>query len=155
MSEPSPAWPDRWFEDYAIGDSGLFGSVTVDEDAIIEFGRQFDPQPFHVDPVGARSSVFGGLIASGWHTGALMMRLLVDGVLGPSSMGSPGLDQLLWLVPVRPGDTLTLRSTVDDVTPSRSRADRGFVKMTQEMINQDGIVAMRAVANMMLRRRTG
>ncbi len=155
MTDHALPWPERWFEDYRVGDRGQFGSVTVEQADIIEFGQRFDPQPFHTDPELARSTSFGGLIASGWHTGALMMRLLVDGVLGPSSMGSPGLDELLWLVPVRPGDTLTLHSTVEAVTPSRSRADRGFVKMTQEMVNQEGVVALRAVANMMLRRREG
>src|ERR1035438_7980609 len=109
MSNP----PDRYFEDYLPGSVSEFGSIAVDEAEIIEFGKRFDPQEFHIDPVAAARGSFGGLIASGWHTGSLMMRMIVDNYLSKaSSLGSPGIDELRWLRPVRPGDTLRLRATI-------------------------------------------
>ena len=99
--------PELYFEDFELGRVYELGSVDVTEADILEFARRFDPQPFHVDPEAARQSVFGGLIASGWHTGAMWMRLYVDSLLdGAASMGSPGIEELRWLAPVRPGDTL-------------------------------------------------
>ena len=126
----------RYLEDFTPGEVIDLGSVTVSEAEILAFARQFDPQPFHVDPARAADSIYGGLIASGWHTCGLFMRLAVDHLLGDSSsMGSPGLDNLRWLLPVRPGDTLNARYTVLDVTPSRSRPDRGILRFRGEMIN--------------------
>ena len=145
--------PQRWFDDYEAGERFTFGTTTIDEAEIIEFGRKFDPQPFHIDPDAARASIFGGLIASGWHTGSIVMRMLNDEFLGPSSMGSPGLDELRWLAPVRPGDRLTLIAEVLEVIPSRSKPDRGIVKMAHELVNQDGTTVVRSVANMMIARR--
>ena len=116
----------RYLEDFTAGEVIDLGSYTLDEAEILEFARRFDPQPFHVDPERAAASIYGGLIASGWHTCGIFMRLAVDGLIGDSSsMGSPGLDNLRWLLPVRPGDTLRARYTVLEVTPSRSRPDRG------------------------------
>jgi acyl dehydratase len=133
----------RYLEDFRAGEVIELGSHTVGEEEILEFARRYDPQPFHVDPERAAGSIYGGLIASGWQTCAIYMRLVVDGLLGESaSMGSPGLDSLRWLLPVRPGDTLRARYTVLEVTPSRSRPDRGVVRFRGEMINQQDEVAM-------------
>lgn len=133
----------RYLEDFTPGEVIDLGSVTLDEAAILDFARQFDPQPFHIDPARAADSIYGGLIASGWHTCALFMRLAVDALIGDSSsMGSPGLDNLRWLLPVRPGDTLRARYTVLDIAPSRSRPDRGILRFRGEMINQRDEVAM-------------
>jgi len=119
------------------------GSVVVTEDDIIDFARRFDPQPFHVDPEAAVDSPYGGLIASGWHTCALYMRLLYDGMIhDSSSQGSPGMEELRWSAPVRPGDRLTARYTVEDATPSATRPGRGTVLFRSEMLNQDGVVVL-------------
>ncbi len=135
--------PDRYFEDFESGQVLELGSRTVTVEEIVEFARQFDPQPFHVDPAAAAESVFGGLIASGWHTGAMWMRLYVDTVLGSvSAQGSPGIEELRWLAPVRPGDTLHGRLTVLEATPSERRPDRGTVRIRGEMVNQDGVTVM-------------
>ena len=121
--------------------------MTVTEDEIVAFARQFDPQPFHVDPEAAKDSVFGGLIASGWHTGAMWMRLYVDSMLGSAAaQGSPGIEELRWLAPVRPGDTLRGRLTVLETTPSERRPDRGTVRIRGEMVNQDGVTVLSMVS---------
>jgi acyl dehydratase len=134
----------RYFEDFRVGEVLQLGSCTVSEADIIAFAQQFDPQSFHIDPARAKESVFGGLIASGWHTASLFMRLLVDGFIDnvAESLGSPGVDKVEWLKPVRPGDTLTGRLTMMELIPSKSRADRGTVKTLGEMINQKGEVVM-------------
>jgi acyl dehydratase len=133
----------RYFEDYVAGTIHEFGTITVEEDEIIAFGRRFDPQVFHTDPAAAKSTIYTGLIASGWHTAALMMRLFVDNFLSHvASLGSPGVDELRWLVPVRPGDTLSLRVTILKTNRSRSKPDRGVVLSLIEVLNQDRIVAM-------------
>jgi acyl dehydratase len=129
----------RWFEDFNVGDVAEVGPVTVSEDEIVAFATEFDPQPFHVDPEAAKSSPFGGLIASGWHTTALFMGMFVRAILLDSaSLGSPGVEELRWTAPVRPGDTLTGRSTVTDAQPSKSNAGRGTVFTTNEVFNQNG-----------------
>ena len=136
--------PEHYFEDFAPGQVFELGSRTVTQEEIVDFARQWDPQAFHVDPDAAKETVFGGLIASGWHTGAMWMRMYVDSMLGgPSSMGSPGIEELRWLAPVRPGDTLNGRLTVLETTPSERRADRGTVRIRGEMVNQDDVVVMR------------
>jgi acyl dehydratase len=136
----------KYFEDFVVGEQVELGSVAVTESAIIDFATQFDPQPFHVDPEAARASPFGGLIASGWHTCSLYMRLLADGLLADSSsQGSSGMEELRWLAPVRPGDELTARYTVLDVQPSAKKPERGTVTFRSEMLNQDGIVVLRMV----------
>ena len=133
----------RYLEDFTAGEVIDLGSYTIGEAEILEFAERFDPQPFHVDPERAAGSIYGGLIASGWHTCGIFMRLVVDAVLGDSSsMGSPGLDNLRWLLPVRPGDTLRGRYTVLEVTPSRSRPDRGILRFRGEMINQRDEIAL-------------
>src|SRR6266576_5549410 len=109
----------RYWEDFQVGEVAELGPVTVTEEEIVEFGRRFDPQPFHVDPEAAKESPFGGLIASGWQTTALFMGMFVRAVLLDSaSLGSPGVEEIRWTAPVRPGDTLTGRSTVTEVQPS-------------------------------------
>jgi acyl dehydratase len=134
---------DRYFEDYVPGSFHEFGSIAVEESEMINFARRFDPQPFHTDPSAAKQSVFGGLIASGWFTASLMMRLFVDHYLSHvASLSSPGVDQLRWLKPVRPGDTLLLRVTVSETKQSRSKPDRGIVHSYIEVLNQDGEIVM-------------
>ena len=135
--------PDYTFEDFEPGQVYELGSRTVTEDELVEFARQWDPQPFHVDPEAAKESVFGGLIASGWQTGAIWMRMYVDTMLGSAARGSPGIEELRWLAPVRPGDTLAGRLTVLETTPSATRADRGTVRILGEVVNQDGVTVMR------------
>jgi acyl dehydratase len=132
-----------YFEDLTPGRVFDLGSIEVTEDEIIEFATRFDPQPFHVDPQAGAASHFGGLVASGWHTCALFMRLLVDGIVSETtSMGSPGMDEVRWTAPVRPGDTLTGTFTVDEARPSASKPDRGIVRSICEMRNQDGTVVL-------------
>jgi acyl dehydratase len=139
--------PELYFEDFEPGQVYELGSTTVSEDDILEFARRWDPQPFHVDPKSAAESVLGGLIASGWHTGAMWMRLYVDSILGgPASQGSPGIEELRWLAPVRPGDTLHGRLTVLETSPSERRPDRGTVRIRGEMINQDDVRVLSMVS---------
>ena len=145
MSAETFATPieQRYFEDYVPGGVYEFGSISVEEAEIISFSKRFDPQSFHTDPEAAEKSMYGGLIASGWHTAALMMRLIVDHYLSHvASLGSPGVDELRWLQPVRPGDTLSLRVTVTEARRSRSKPDRGILHSYCETLNQHGQVVM-------------
>jgi acyl dehydratase len=133
----------RYFEDYIVGAVYELGSIGVEEAEIISFAKRFDPQPFHTDHQAAQKSVYGGLIASGWHSASLMMRLVVDHYLSRvASLGSPGVDELRWLKPVRPGDTLYLRVTVTEARRSRSKPDQGIIHSYREMLNQHGEVVM-------------
>ncbi len=144
----------RYFEDLQPGTVLELGEVEVSEAEILEFARRYDPQPFHLDPVAARESIFGGLCASGWHTAAMQMRLLVDGLLAPeASLGSPGIDELRWRKPVFPGDRLRLRVTITEATPSRSKPFMGSVVQHGEMLNQHGQVVMSLKAIGLFRRR--
>jgi acyl dehydratase len=146
--------PTRWFEDLHPGEVAEFGDYAMTASEVVEFATRFDPQPFHTDPVAARDSIFGGLVASGWHTGSAVMRMLVDHYVTPeSSMGSPGLDEIRWLKPVRPGDRLRVRVTVLEAIPSRSKPDRGVIRSLTEAINQDGEVVMTMRGMNMIRRR--
>ncbi len=139
--------PERFFEDFEPGQVYELGSRTVTEADIVAFARDWDPQPFHTDPEAAAESVFGGLIASGWHTGAMWMRLYVDSLLGgPASQGSPGIEELRWLAPVRPGDTLHGRLTVLETRPSERRPGRGTVRIRGEMENQEGVTVLSLVS---------
>jgi acyl dehydratase len=134
---------DRHFEDYVPGAVFEYGQIPVTEAKIIEFARRFDPQYIHVDLERAVQGPFGGLIASGWHTAAMMMRLIVDNFLPRSaSLGSPGIDELRWLKPVRPGDVLRVRLSVLEATRSRSKPDRGVVRTLCEVLNQDREIVM-------------
>ena len=142
----------RYFDDYLPGATYDCGIFSVNTDEIVSFARQFDPQPFHVDPEAAARGPFGGLIASGWHTAALVMRQLVDNYLpAEASLGSPGLDEMRWPDPVRPGDTLRVRATVVEARRSLSKPDRGIMKTVIEAVNQDGRTVMRATATNFLR----
>jgi acyl dehydratase len=133
----------RYWEDFAVGDSTDVGPVTVSEAEIVEFATRFDPQPFHVDAEAAARTPFGGLIASGWHTTALFMGMFVRAVLLDSaSLGSPGVEEIRWTAPVRPGDTLTGRTTITDVRPSSKNPKRGTVFTTNEVFNQDGVLVL-------------
>jgi acyl dehydratase len=139
--------PDHTFEDFQPGQVYELGNKVVTEEEIVAFARQFDPQPFHLDPEAAQGSVFGGLIASGWHTGAMWMRLYVDSLLGGASgQGSSGIEELRWLAPVRPGDTLSGRLIVLEVTSSESHPKRGTIRIRGEMVNQDGVTVMSMVS---------
>ncbi len=133
----------RYFEDFLVGERVHLGSVDITEAAIVEFANEFDPQPFHIDPEAAKETPFGGLIASGWHTCALYMRLMCDGMLNDSSsQGASGMEEVRWLNPVRPGDTLTAHFTVLDARRSSTKPRRGTVKFRSEMTNQDGEVVL-------------
>jgi acyl dehydratase len=139
----------RYFEDFlkAVGDTVVLGTYEFTADSIIAFAREYDPQPMHTDPEQAASTPYGGLIASGWQTAGVYMRLLVDGLIAHTvSFGSPGLDNLRWLKPVRPGDVLTARITILDARPSESRPDRGIVRSRGEMVNEQGEVVMQVEA---------
>jgi acyl dehydratase len=154
VTEPPTPDPEVYFEDLPAGRRIALGSVVVDRDEMLAFNRRFDPQPFHVDAQAAAAGPFGGLIASGWHTCALMMRLFADEYLSPvSSLGSPGVDELRWTAPVRPGDELTLRTTVEEARLSRSKPDRGLVRTRIELLGQDGVVALSMVAMNLIRTR--
>ena len=146
--------PKLYFDDLRVGLLGEYGSYTVSREEIIAFARAYDPQPFHVDDEAAKRSIYGGLIASGWHTASLAMRLVVDGFLrDAASLGSPGVDQLRWLKPVRPGDTLSVRVEILEVTPSRSKPDRGSIRVTYETLNQHREVVLALTCAMMFARR--
>ena len=128
-----------WWEDFKVGERSEMGRHTFGADEIVTFARQFDPQPFHTDPQAARESAFGGLIASGWHTCAVGMRLMVDQYIGRTvSLGSPGIEDIRWLRPVRAGDTLTDSRTVTASRASATRAGVGLVKHRWEAVNQSG-----------------
>ena len=131
-----------YFEDYVPGVRTEHpATLTVDQTAVIEFAEQFDPQYFHVDPEAAADGPFNGLIASGWHTASLMMRLYADQYLSKvASLGGPGVDELRWPAPVRPGDTLRLRTEVLEARRSKSKPDRGLVKTRTELLNQHNTV---------------
>lgn len=147
-----------FFEDYTPGFCEEFGHYEVTEEEILDFARKYDPQPYHIDKDAARESIFGGLCASGWHTCAMTMRMMVDHLAetGAASLGSPGIDQIRWLKPVRPGDVLRVRSEVIETRPLKRRPGMGVVKSSYTVLNQDdepvmtfignGFVALRRVA---------
>lgn len=146
--------PDIYFEDLAAGQEYDLGSRTLDRAAIVDFATEFDPQPFHVDEEAAEQSIYGGLIASGWQTCCVYMRLLCDSfLLQVHSMGSPGVDELRWLGPVRPGDTLSAKLRIDEVRVSKSKPDRGIIMTAGEVRNQDGDLVLTLKSPLMVRRR--
>jgi acyl dehydratase len=143
-----------YWEDMAVGSVRDLGSVTMSADEIQDFARQFDPQPFHVDEEAAKHSIFGSLCASGWHTAALAMKLTVENfLLEAASMGSPGVENLRWLKPVYPGDTLRLEQSVLESRALRSRPEVGLVRSRWEMFNQNGDKVMQMEGYGMFRRR--
>ena len=144
----------RYFEDFSAGEAIECGSRAVSREEIVEFARKFDAQPFHLDEEAAARSIYGGLIASGWHTAAITHGLFVEAVAGTmASMGSPGVDELRWLLPVRPGDTLSVRMVILELVPSRSKPDRGSVKVAYETRNQRGELVQSVIGRGIIARR--
>jgi acyl dehydratase len=137
-----------------VGEVEQIGGKLVDKAEVIAFAKQYDPQPFHVDEVAAKRSMYGGLIASGWHTCAMVMRMMCDAyLLDSDSVGSPGIDNLKWLKPVRPGDTISARRTTLETRASKSKPDIGIVSNLWEVFNQDGEMVMSMQGYGMFRRR--
>jgi len=133
-----------YWEDFREGEVREFGNTTVKQEDIVRFASEFDPQPFHVDEAAAAKTMYGGLIASGWHTASMAMRMMCDAyLLHSASLGSPGIESLQWLMPVRPGDTLRLRLSVLEARPLKSKPGVGLVKSRHEMLNQHDEVVMR------------
>ncbi len=132
-----------YLEDFTLGASFELGSHTVTREEIVRFAQEFDPQSFHVDEEAANRSSFGGLVASGWHTASLAMRLLVDGLAGRiHSLGSPGVDHMRWLVPMRPGDTVRLVVEIAEIKLSTSKPDRGTIWLDEKLYNQKNELVM-------------
>ena len=151
---PDPA-PKRYWEDFTPGQVIEYGPRRVTREEIVGFAAEFDPQPFHLDEAAARASMLGGLCASGWHSCCILMRMSADGfVLNSSSMGAPGVDEVRWLLPIRPGDDLTLRATVLSTRASNSRPDTGFVNVLLALYNAVGKCVMSLKAPLMFGRRT-
>jgi acyl dehydratase len=148
MTEP------RYWDDYEVGQKYPLGSTTFTEQEIVDFALQFDPQPFHVDAAAAKQSMYGGLIASGWHVAAKMMRLFVDNYVDRrTALGSPGVDELRWLKPVRPGDTLTGWVECAAKAPSKSRPNLGVIHERWSVTNQKGELVMTTKGINLVRRR--
>ena len=143
-----------YFEDFTPGWTFQNGPRTLTAEEIVAFAREWDPQSYHTDPEAARRSPYGGLIASGWQTAGVAMRLMCDGyLLETSCVGSPGIDELRFVKPVRPGDALRFRSTVVDATPSKTKPDRGTVTFRWEILNQHGEVALSMLGKQLFLRR--
>lgn len=144
----------RYLEDIVVGQKFVTARVEVEKESIVAFAAQFDPQPFHLDDEAARGSMFGGLAASGWHTAAITTRLLVESEFCPAGgLIGASLDEMRWLMPVRPGDELRVESEILDVRPSRSRPGQGLVKIRATTLNQNGEVVQAFVANVLVPRR--
>lgn len=144
-----------FYEDIVVGKTESFGSYEVTKDEIIDFASKYDPQPFHLDETAAKQSVFGDLCASGWHTCAMTMRMLVDHMMGKglASMGSPGVDEIKWLKPVFPGDVLSVRGELVEKRESQSRPNIGLIKSKYEVQNQTGTTVMTLKTNAMMLKR--
>ena len=146
--------PERWFEDFVPGQVEEFGDFVMTLAEIIGFAARYDPQPFQIDPEAARASAFGELVASGWNTAAVAMRLMVDHFIPPNAaLGSPGVDAVRWVKPVYPGDTLRMRATVIAAKPSSSKPDRGIATMRCEVFNQKDELVMHMQSMQMMGRR--
>jgi acyl dehydratase len=145
---------ERFLEDYAVGQTFGSGRIRVTEERIKAFAAEFDPQPFHVDATRASQGFFGGLAASGWHTAAMTMRLLVDGDLKPKDgIIGTGFDEFRWLRPVRPGDELYIESEILEVRPSKSRLDQGLIKVRTTTFNQNAEPVQILVGNLLVPRK--
>jgi acyl dehydratase len=145
-----------YLEDLVAGEVHELGEHRISREAIVDFAAHWDPQPFHLDEEAGRASIYGGLIASGWHTVVIFMRLFADGLLNRAqAMGSPGVDELRWHRPVRPGDLLRGRVEVLEVRPSRSRPDRGMARLRSVVVNQEGDEVLSFIANVIFGRRPG
>jgi acyl dehydratase len=144
----------KYLEDFAVGQTYRSGRLAVDRERIKRFAAEFDPQPFHLDEEAARRSILGGLAASGWHTAALTMRLLVESELKPAGgIVGAGFDELRWPRPVRPGDELQVESEVLEVRPSKSRPEQGMIKVRTTTKNQNGEAVQVSVGNLVVPRR--
>ena len=144
----------RYFDQFAVGDRFETGARTLDQAEMLAFGHAYDPQPFHIDPEAARQSIYGGLIASGFQTLAFGFRLVLDtGIYHGSSLGSPGFDELRWLKPVRAGDTIRVTAEVVEVRPSRSKPDRGIIRVAYTYLNQRDETVLTVLAMHLLARR--
>ncbi len=146
----------RYFEDYVPGAVHEFGPIKADKSEMLDFARRYDPQSFHIDEEAAQKSIYSGIIASGWFTCSLMMRLYVDYYVSTvASLGSPGIDELRWIIPLRPDDELAVRATITEARRSQTKPDRGIVKSFLEVLNQKGEVVMTLrVVNLFLCRDT-
>jgi acyl dehydratase len=145
---------ERYLEDFAVGQTFGSGRLRIDRDRIKAFAAEFDPQPFHLDEEAARDSIFRGLAASGWHTAALTMRLLVESELKPAGgIVGTGFDEFRWPRPVRPGDELRVESEVLEVRSSKSRPDQGLIKVRTTTLNQDGETVQISIGNLLVPRR--
>lgn len=145
---------DRYYEDYTLGEVVEANGVSLSESDVLDFALRYDPQPFHLDREAAQRSIFGGLIASGWQTGALALRMLIQaGLIGKGSMGSPGLDELRFLKPVRPGDTLYAKARVEAMRESASKPDRGIVLVQYWVENHKGETVMSFKGNQLIAKR--
>jgi acyl dehydratase len=145
---------ERYLEDYTVGQKFGSPSMLVDAQSIKAFAAEFDPQPFHLDEAAAEGTFFRGLAASGWHTAAMTMRLLVEGELKPAGgIIGAGLDEFRWPKPVRPGDELRTESEILEVRPSKSRADQGLIKVRNTTFNQNNEPVLTQVVNLIVRRR--
>jgi len=144
-----------FFEDIEVGETDSFGSCTVTKEEVIEFASKYDPQPFHLNEEFAKQSVFGALCASGWHTGAMTMRMFVDRMMeqGFAGLGSPGIDNLRWVKPVFPGDILSVKTKVLEKKDSASRPNLGFVKQESHIMNQHDETVMTLTTNYMVAKR--
>ena len=143
-----------YLEDFKLGEIQPLGQRVVDKQEVIDFATRFDPQPFHTDEAAAKDSIFGGLIASGWHTCSMVMRMMCDTYLTEAaSLGSPGIDNVRWLKPVRPGDTIRAQRITLEVKPSSSKPDRGIVKSRWEVFNQKDELVMTMEGLGMFKRR--
>ena len=126
----------HYFEDFQVGETVEIGRHTITREEIFDFANKYDPQSFHIDPEAAKQSIYGGLLASGWHTCAIVMRVMVDGYISKAaSMGSPGMEEIRWLKPVRPDDTLIVKRTIEEARPT-SKPDRGLVLTRWDVYNQ-------------------
>src|SRR5882757_1498135 len=144
----------RYFEDFAVGQTFGSGPLRIEGERALAFAAEFDPQPFHLDEAAARRSIFGGLTASGWHTAAVTMRLLLDSELKPAGgLIGAGLDECRWPRPVRPGDELRIECEVIEVRPSKSRPEQGLIKLRTTTLNQDGEAVLVHVVNLVVLRR--
>jgi len=155
LAEELTDMTERYFDDFAVGQTFGSGRHKIDRDGIKRFACEFDPQPFHLDEEAARDTMFGGLVASGWHTAAATMRLMVEGELKPrGGIIGAGFEELRWPKPVRPGDELRIESEVLDMRPSKSRPDRGLIKLRTTTLNQDGEAVQILVATLVVPRRS-
>ncbi len=144
-----------YWEDMEVGAERLFGTYTVTREEVLEFARKYDPQPFHLSDEAAARTHFGRIAASGWHTAAMTMRVIVEALTREpqAGLGSPGVDELRWIRPVYPGDTLTMRGQIVDKTPSRSKPELGTIRTATTVTNQDGVDVMRYTSIVLMQRR--